>query len=83
MCGCHSNLFFNQPLIFEWCVVRSRSKNKHHEDMCFKKIGLYLQILLNPLHKKGNVTMWTVRGEWWHVSNEHDKQHEYRGTWIL
>ena len=35
-----------QPLIFEGCVVRCKSKNKHKMYLCFKEIGVRIQNVL-------------------------------------
>jgi hypothetical protein len=69
MCVCVCVLFgyFNfhiQTLIFDWCVVQWRSKNKHHKDTRLKEIGLHLQLLLITPHSIGNTTERThVLGE--------------------
>lgn len=34
--GPTSGTYLNWPPIFEWCVARCRSKNRHQEDMCWK-----------------------------------------------
>ena len=36
----------NWTPIFEWCVVRCESKNKHQEVMCLIEIALHAQSLL-------------------------------------
>ena len=47
---CYSVNFLNWRPIFDWCVVRWASKNKHHKHTCSKEIGLHLQILLSIPH---------------------------------
>ena len=41
--------FICQTAIFEWCVVRCRSKSRHQKVTCLKEIGLHAQNLLNAL----------------------------------
>ena len=38
--------YHNRTPIFEWCLLRCVSKNKHHLDMHSKEIGLFVQNLL-------------------------------------
>ena len=45
--GCCSVTFVDRTPIFDWCVVRRGSKNKHHEDTCSEEIGLRLHIFIN------------------------------------
>jgi hypothetical protein len=35
--------------IFEWCIVKCGSKNRHQKDMCLKEIGKHIQNLLTIL----------------------------------
>lgn len=42
----NSVTYHKQALIFDWSVIRCGSKNKHHNDMCLKEIGLRAQNLL-------------------------------------
>lgn len=36
-------------IIYDWCVIRSRSKN-NHKDACLKEVGLRFQCLLVTPH---------------------------------
>ena len=36
----NSITYLNWTPIFDWCVVRCESKNRHQKDMCSKGIGL-------------------------------------------
>ena len=44
--GCKSIAHLNFTPTFEWCVIKSRSKNGHIKDMCLTKMGLRVQNLL-------------------------------------
>ena len=50
VCRCYSIAFLNRTLMFNWCVVRWGSKNKHHKIACIKEIGLHVQILVLRTH---------------------------------
>lgn len=49
MCVPNSNTYFNQPPIFELCVIRCGSENDYQTDICLKKIGLRAQSLFTIL----------------------------------
>jgi hypothetical protein len=59
--ACHSSkLDMPKPLpyrtpILEWYVVRCGSKNKYLKDMCIKKIGLHVQIVITTLGSIVNI----------------------------
>ena len=42
--------FLKRTSTFEWYVLQSGSKSKHHIDTCLKEIRLSLQILITTLH---------------------------------
>jgi len=51
VCMCYSDTFLNHTqIIFNRCVVRWESNNKHQKSTCMKKIGLCLHILLTTPH---------------------------------
>ena len=55
--GCYSITFLNWTPIFDWCVSRWGSKNKHHKGICFKEICVCfreIQILLTTSHSVVN-----------------------------
>lgn len=49
-CGVIWTLFSIGLLIFDWCMVMWRLKNKHHKDTCVKEIKLHLQVFWITLH---------------------------------
>ena len=53
VCGCYLVTFPNQTPIFDWCVFRWGSKNKHHEDTSLKEVGLHLKKLSFTPHSVG------------------------------
>ena len=50
VCICYYVIYLNWTPIFEWCVVRCKSKNGHHKVTCLKEIELCLLRLLIILH---------------------------------
>jgi hypothetical protein len=50
VCGCYYVIYLKWTPIFEWCVVRCKSKNGHHKATCLKEIELCLLCLLIILH---------------------------------
>ena len=49
VCGCYSVTFLNWAPIFDWCVFKWKSKNKHHDkvDVCQQENKLHFQVLSN------------------------------------
>ena len=45
----NSVTFLDRFPIFEWCVIRCRSKKEHQNNMCLKEIRLHAQNLLTTL----------------------------------
>ena len=50
-------------------VIGAWSKNKNHNDACFKEIGSYLQVLINYLHTQ----KWTLFGGYVYKVKEPNK----------
>jgi hypothetical protein len=57
----NSVTYLNGTPIFEWWVVRCRSKNKYQKDMCLKEARLCAQILLAILGSIVNI----IGGTYW------------------
>ena len=41
--------YLERTPIFEWCMVRCGSNNRHQKDMCLKEFGMHVQNLLTIL----------------------------------
>jgi hypothetical protein len=57
--------FLKQIPIFEWWVVRCRSKDGHQKDMCLKEIGLHAQYWLTILGSIVNIVEGTYVAFLW------------------
>lgn len=70
---CYWLIFIYWTRIFQWCVVRFGSRNKHQRDTCLKKITLHLQKLSTTLHSI--VNMFSLKEFYQH------NQHVFTSFW--